>query len=170
MIDADGLGLRQGTLALLPHDPQWIAAFDRLRSDLLGRLPRGVALHHIGSTAVPGLAAKPILDIGATAPVARHAEIARVLQEAGWIDRGPRSGWLFIRLRDTDIRTHNLHLYADDDPDVAAQLAFRDRLRADPALRAAYAAEKAEIIARGTARKDYAEAKTTFVRAALARP
>ncbi|MGB3555233.1 MAG: GrpB family protein [Jannaschia sp.] len=164
----DGLGLRQGALALAPYDPRWIAAFAALRDDVLPRLPPGTRLHHIGSTAIPGLAAKPILDIALTAPVATHSRIAEVLAASDWIPRGERSGLLFIRVRDGDLRMHNLHLYPPDSPDLADQIAFRDRLRADPDLRDAYAAAKQALIADGIARRDYAAAKTPFIAAALA--
>lgn len=164
---ATGLGLPQGTLAL-GHDTRWAAVFAALARDLRAALPEGTAFHHIGSTAVPGLAAKPILDLVAVAPPAQHDAIASILTGRGWIDRGERSGRLFIRVREgTTIRTHNLHLHAPEDREWRDQCAFRDRLRADAALRDAYAAEKARIIAAGTPRGDYAAAKSDFIRRAL---
>ena len=164
----DGLGLRQGTLDLRPHDPRWATAFVVIRCALMPFLPPDAALHHIGSTAVPGLPAKPILDLALGAEAADHAGIAASLVAHGWIDRGPRDGHLFIRLRDAELRTHNLHLHAQDAAALKAKLRFRDRLRADTTLRDAYAAKKRAIIDGGIARRDYAEAKTGFVTAALA--
>lgn len=170
MTDGDGLGLRRGTLALLPHDPRWPAAYARLRDRLAASLPGGVAIHHIGSTAVPGLAAKPILDLGLAAPLSAHAGIVAQLGAEGWIDRGERDGRLLIRARGA-LRTHNLHLHATGASGLAAQLLLRDRLRADPELRAAYEAEKRRLLVSGVPRRDYAEAKSAFILAALeARP
>lgn len=163
----DGLGLRPGTLALSPHDPRWMHAFALAEAEI-AKLPSQLRLYHIGSTAVPGLAAKPILDLGATAPMHAHNGIVSLLARSGWIDRGARSGRLLIRIL-RGKRTHNLHFYRPNDPDLAAQIAFRDQLRADPNLRAAYAAEKRRIIRAGTPRKAYAGAKSEFIRHALPR-
>ena len=163
------IGLRQGTLRLAESDPGWPAAF----AEEAGRIARALSgldhrIEHIGSTSVPGLAAKPILDIAMCAASVDHAEIAARLVGLGYIDRGERDGRLFIRLRDGDIRTHNLHLHRDGDAAWTRHVAFRDRLRADADLRAAYAALKAEIVRRsGGRRAGYAEAKGPFVEAAL---
>ncbi|GIT90321.1 UPF0157 protein [Jannaschia pagri] len=168
-MSGDDLGLRPGTLALRPYSVQWAIAFDTCRTELAAHLPSGTVLHHIGSTAVPGLAAKPILDLATALPLAQHDDLADVLTGTGWEDRGPRSGRLFVRMRD-GLRTHNLHVYDLGAPDLADQLAFRDRLRRNAGLRAAYAAEKERIIQRGTARADYADAKTDFILRALRDP
>ena len=167
-----GLGLRQGTLGFVAHRPAWALAYRDEVARITARLPETpFRIDHIGSTAVPGLLAKPILDIGMQAR--DHARVARALGALGYIDRGERSGRLFVRLHDSDIRTHNLHLYAPNAPELVAQIAFRDRLRADPDLCAAYAAEKRRIFAETNGqRRGYAEAKTDFILAACpgARP
>ncbi|SFI22517.1 GrpB family protein [Jannaschia pohangensis] len=166
---SEALGLRQGTLDLVPHDPFWAALFAAEVAAIRAVLPPGrVAIDHIGSTAVPGLAAKPILDIGMLASPIQQEAIAAALVGIGYIDRGERSGRLFIRLRDGDIRTHNLHLYAPNDPAFARQIAFRDMLRADAGLRDAYADLKRQIIRDTDGRRaGYAEAKGPFIEAAL---
>ncbi|MEM9795567.1 MAG: GrpB family protein [Pseudomonadota bacterium] len=166
--DDDGLGLAQGTLKLVDHDPRWAMAFAAEARHLSTLLPPGAEIHHIGSTAVPGLLAKPILDLGLALPATLHEDAVRAMVADDYIDRGERSGRLLIRLRDGKVRTHNLHLYPTRDVRLTEQIAFRDRLRADPALRAAYAADKRRIVESGTARRDYADAKTAFIRAALA--
>ncbi|MBM2577776.1 GrpB family protein [Jannaschia sp. Os4] len=164
-MSAAGLGLREGTLALAAPDPRWAAAFAALADRLRPALPPTTAIHHIGSTAVPGLTAKPILDAVIVSPDRPAASAA--LEGAGFPYSHDRSGWLHVG-RAAGARTHNLHLHLPDDPEWPLQIAFRDRLRADPALRDAYAAEKARIVAAGTPRGGYAEAKSAFIRAALA--
>lgn len=161
---SDGLGLREGDLALVPHDPRWARAFALLSDRVLARLPSGAAVHHIGSTAVPGLAAKPILDAVIVAD--DRAAASRAIERAGFAYSHDRSGWLHVGRRGA-LRTHNLHLHGPDDPDWRAQIAFRDALRADPALRDAYAAEKRRIVAAGIPRRAYADAKGGFIRRAL---
>ncbi|WP_299694160.1 GrpB family protein [uncultured Tateyamaria sp.] len=164
----DILGLKQGTLSLMDHAPQWADLYRREAMEI-AQAVAGVpyALEHIGSTSVPGLAAKPILDI---AMQARHSEqVARALVQLGYLDRGERSGRLFIRLRAGDVRTHNLHLYPCGDAAFAEQVAFRDALRADPDLRERYSELKHTLVrALGDGgRADYADRKTQFVTAAL---
>ena len=161
------LGLRQATLALAPHDPAWAGAFDAEAALIRAALPNtAFEIDHIGSTAVPELLAKPILDIAMRASADDEPRIADALVALGYIDRGIRSGRLFIRLRDGEVRTHNLHLYHPDDPDCRNQIAFRNALRADPDLRDRYAALKQDLVRRlgNAGRSRYADSKTDFIR------
>lgn len=171
MSDAsETIGLRHGELAIVRYDPVWAELFEQECARIHAALP-GIELtvDHIGSTAVPGLSAKPILDIAVRVqPIDEH-RIAAALVRLGYVDRGIRSGRLFIRLRGTDIRTHNVHLYAPDDTDYRDQLLFRDALREDAALRESYAALKRDLLEQlGGARAGYADGKNGFVRTVLA--
>jgi GrpB-like predicted nucleotidyltransferase (UPF0157 family) len=163
------LGLEQGALRLLPHSAHWAALFAAERAAIAAAvLGFAAEIEHIGSTAVPGLPAKPILDIGLAAPAESHDRIAVALIALGYLDRGQRGGHLFIRHRG-DVRTHNLHLYPPGDPEWHDHLAFRDALRADAALRDAYTRLKLDIIAQLKGQRlGYAEAKTEFIRPVLA--
>ena len=138
----------------------------------------GAAVDHVGSTAVPGCAGKGTVDllIPYRDPVELRA-IDAALAALGFgrqrtrdpfpEDRPMRTGALAY-----DGATFLLHVHVvpADDAEVARLRAFRDRLRADPALVAAYVARKEAIIAAGTTDGvDYAEAKGPFVAVALAR-
>ncbi len=168
----DPIGLRDGTLALVPHDPAWASLFEDERRRIREALPEvRLTVDHIGSTAVPDLPAKPILDIAVRAEPADEDRVATALVRLGYIDRGIRSGRIFIRHRSDDVRTHNLHLYAPDDPDCRDQLTFRDALRADAGLRQRYAQLKRDLVDRmGGVRTghSYADSKTEFVTGVLA--
>ncbi|KIT18036.1 GrpB family protein [Jannaschia aquimarina] len=163
----DGLGQAPGRVDLMPHDPRWARAFETETRRLAKVMPPEAWLHHIGSASVPDLAAKPILDLALVARPEHHAALSVGLERSGYAARGERSGLLFIKTRNGR-RTHNLHVYSPDAPELGEQIAFRDRLRADRTLRDAYAALKTDL-ARRVPRGDYAEAKGPIIRAALGR-
>ena len=170
--DPASLGLRQTKLALAPYDPAWAEAFEREAARIRLALPdTDVEIDHIGSTAVPGLPAKPILDIAMRASARDERRVAEALAGLGYVDRGIRSGRLFIRLHDGDLRTHNLHLYHPGDPDCRDQIAFRDRLRDDEGLRHRYAALKEDLVRQlgDAGRGRYSDGKSDFVKAAIRR-
>ena len=164
------------TVQVVPYDAAWPGGFERaavgLRAALGGNL---VALHHVGSTAVPGLAAKPIIDI---LPVVRDRRLVdeAALVRLGYRPRGERGlpGRLYF-VRDVGgRRTHHVHVYEEGDPAVARHLAVRDHLRARPDEARRYAALKRALVRRhGGDRELYAEGKAPFVaeiqRRALAR-
>ncbi len=166
--DKPALGLRQASLSLVEYNPRWAELFQEEAALISKELPDVVFdINHIGSTSVPGLVAKPILDIAIRTK--EDELIAAALTSMGYIDRGIRSGRLFIRLRDGDVRTHNLHLYQPDDVDCREQITFRDALRADNNLRDQYAALKLRLAKElgDQGRGQYAGRKTDFVRAAI---
>jgi GrpB-like predicted nucleotidyltransferase (UPF0157 family) len=166
------LGLAEGTLTLAVHDESWADEFgneaDRIRAALPGL---ALTIEHIGSTAVAELPAKPILDLAISIGGDDEAQVAAELLRLDYTDYGIRSGRLFVRRDASGARTHNAHLYLHGDPLLREQLAFRDVLRANPVLRADYAALKHELVARlGDAGRDqYANAKSDFIRKAIGR-
>jgi GrpB-like predicted nucleotidyltransferase (UPF0157 family) len=168
------LGLEYGTVALAPHDPGWTAAFRRERERLAAVLAApDCRIEHIGSTAVPGLDAKPILDIavGVDRSVAVEPLIVAIegLDYRYRGDAGADGGHVFVRESVPRVRTHHLHLVRLDDPQWSAYLSFRDLLRRDAAARADYAAAKRELAARFPAnRTAYTEAKDEIVGRLLA--
>ena len=156
-----------------PYDPRWpelFAAERALLDEVLA--PWLVAsIEHIGSTAVPGLAAKPVIDI--MAPVA-SLEASRAA-----IDALGTSGYCYFPYRagvmhwfckpSDDIRTHHLHLVPYRSPLWNERLAFRDALRTDARLAARYEALKRDLArAHPDDREAYTDAKTAFIREAVA--
>ena len=141
-------------VALAPHDPQWSVRAAALIAELQAAAP-GVllAVHHIGSTAVPGLGAKPVIDLlGAAGSLARITAARSALAGLGyrWRSENGVTGRRYFTRDDPDTgaRAVHLHVHAAGDPMIAWHLAFRDRLRAEPATAAAYAREKARCAAR----------------------
>ena len=141
-------------VALAPHDPQWAVRAAALIADLRATAPDAfTALHHIGSTAVPGLAAKPVIDLLGEAGSLAAIEAARAgLEGLGWRWRGENgaAGRRYFTRDDPESgeRAAHLHGHAAGDPMIAWHLAFRDRLRAEPETAEAYAREKARCAVR----------------------
>jgi GrpB-like predicted nucleotidyltransferase (UPF0157 family) len=162
------LGLESGTVRVVPYDPAWESLFAaeaaRLRAAFVRSVP--LRLEHMGSTAVPGLAAKPILDLLGGYPLgAPVAPYIAALVRAGYLHRGEQGvpGREFFRRGEP--RTYHLHLVAEGGTVWREQLAFRDALRREPALCDAYAALKLELARQFPRdRKSYIEGKGAFVR------
>ena len=170
---------RDEPVFLSEHDSAWVAMFEaeagRLRR-LLADIPIG-RIEHIGSTAVPGLCAKPIVDLMVEVPDydSVRDRIAPVLTDAGYEyfwrpvspgDAGIDYAW-FIRRDAAGRRTHHVHMAPAASP-YWDRVTFRDRLRADPDLASEYAAVKRAAVAQsGGDRAAYARAKGRFIRRVL---
>jgi GrpB-like predicted nucleotidyltransferase (UPF0157 family) len=173
MDDQANLGLGRREVRLVPHDPRWAAAYHREAERLrqaLGDYALDIA--HIGSTAVPGLPAKPLLDIVVAIPsLAQRDEIVPLLAQIGYEYR-PHDAIpdrLFFIAGAPDARRVNLSLAEVDSPFWRDHLAFRDILRARPEIAAAYARLKADLARRYREdRLAYTAAKGEFVAQVLA--
>jgi GrpB-like predicted nucleotidyltransferase (UPF0157 family) len=141
------LGLKANVNLLVAYDPLWPAAFEEEKVRLekaLGLVVKGV--EHYGSTAVPGLSAKPILDIMVgILPLSEWARCKPALEALGY-DYAEGAGvpdhYVFGRGRDRTERTHLLHVVEYQGKSWRGSLVFRDALRRDASLRESYAQEK----------------------------
>lgn len=134
------------------YSPEWPAQFRREAARLKTLMgDELVAVHHIGSTSVPGLAAKPIIDLMPLArDIARIDALSPVLEEAGyraWGEYGLPGRRYFTRDHGA-FRSHNVHVYQFDDPDVERHLAFCAYLRHHVQARTEYEALKRETYVR----------------------
>lgn len=150
----------------MEYDDAWPARFaaeeSAIRSALGGR---AIAVHHAGSTSVPGLAAKPVVDIVLVVgdPVDEETYVP-ALEGVGLMLALREPEWFDHRLLRRAVPRVNLHVFGPGCPEVARMLAFRDRLRADEADRTAYERKKRELAARTWERvQDYADAKSEVV-------
>src|SRR4051794_1942089 len=160
-------------IRLAPADPNWPARFEEEREALeqaIGKWVEG-GIHHVGSTAVTGLDAKPVIDILAGV---RDLESARAcfgpLARLGYVYAPylPDEMHWFCK-PDPARRTHHLHLVPNGSPRHRDELAFRDRLRADPRLAADYATLKHQLAERHpNDREAYTKGKAQFIQQAVA--
>ncbi len=162
---------------LSAYDPSWPEKFEAERRRLQTGLPGAfLAVEHVGSTAVPGMSAKPIIDLLAGVESMTHARsLTERIVSMGYTTSNAFNEALvdrrwFMRWADGH-RTHHLHVVAQGGDIWRAYLAFRDALRADPLLRARYALLKSDLAAtHATDREAYTDAKTEFIRSALVQP
>jgi GrpB-like predicted nucleotidyltransferase (UPF0157 family) len=156
---------------LVDHDPTWTERFELERDRLVPVFDGSVvAVEHIGSTSVPGLCAKPIVDIavGLLKLELTDEQIA-AMEKLGYEYLGEFGlpGRLYFRKGDP--RTHHVHVVEHGGMHWERQLVFRDALRTDPEERRHYDAFKRRLAAEGHSREAYAELKTPFIRAVEAR-
>lgn len=165
-------------IEVVDYDPGWIAAFEREAAVLHGVFgERIVAVHHIGSTSVPGLEAKPIIDILVILDNTDDINIFdRAMEDAGYRVRGecldaviPGTPGRFYFTKETNgVRSHHVHVYAKGHWEISDKLAFREYLRAHSNAAAAYGELKRRIAAQY--RFDnigYMRAKDGFVKSTL---
>ena len=164
--------MRDATVRIAPYDPAWPAAFVQEQGLLREILAPWLAgeIEHIGSTSVPGLAAKPIIDVMAPVVSLGHARAAiAAVTSAGYAYFPYKRDLMHWFCKPSpQRRTHHLHLVPRGSALWLERLAFRDALRKDSNLAAAYAALKARLAVQfEDDREAYTEAKSPFIVAVL---
>jgi GrpB-like predicted nucleotidyltransferase (UPF0157 family) len=161
-----------GPIVLVDYDPEWPARFEREAERIRSALgDTALLLEHVGSTSVPGLAAKPIIDIVLAVPDSTDEDAyVPALEAAGYVLRIREPDWFEHRLvKPPDLST-NLHIFSEGCVEIDRMLAFRDQLRSDEEDRELYERTKRDLARRSwTYVQDYADAKTEVVEAILAR-
>ncbi|HYW08586.1 MAG TPA: GrpB family protein [Longimicrobium sp.] len=171
----DGRGaLMSANLRLGEYDPAWRARFAAEAGRVGPALgARAVAVEHVGSTSVPGLGGKPVLDLAvAVASEADADACVAPLTALGYEYRGtygPDPRRRYYVLNEAGERAAQLHLYILPAVGWDEMLAYRDALRADPELAAAYFAEKHRVAVEvGWDKGAYSASKGPFVERVLA--
>ena len=160
-------------VALADYDPVWPKMFEVERQRLMKALPGTfIEIEHIGSTAVEGMRAKPLIDMLAGVATMDDAfAINQVLDRIGYttspeLNASLKTRQWFMR-QSGGRRTHHLHVVVHDDHEWWVRVKFRDRLRRDPEIREKYEALKNDLVKRfANDRDSYTEGKSTFIMAA----
>ena len=158
-------------LEIAPHHPRWAVAFAEEASALRTAMPGTIlAVHHIGSTAIPGIFAKPVVDILCAVSDLRDVEsAAEKLADLGYLAKGEYGieGRRYFQKKDlAGMRTHHVHMYEIGSHHIERHIALRDYLVAHPYWAKAYSEAKAAILAGSPlSRQDYQDGKAPIVAA-----
>ena len=159
-------GVEAPAVVVVPYRQEWPETFDRHRARIAAALGTGAAgIDHIGSTAVPGLAAKPVVDI--------LLVVADSADEDSYLPAMERAGYV-LRVREPDFEEHRMfrtperdvhvHVLSVGSPEIERYLRLRDALRAAPFLRARYQALKQTLAAQDWQDMNaYAQAKSGMI-------
>jgi GrpB-like predicted nucleotidyltransferase (UPF0157 family) len=161
-----------GPIKLAEYDPSWVEQFAREEIRIRTALgSRAVGVHHVGSTSVPGLAAKPVVDIVLlVGDSADESAYVPQLEAVGYVLQLREPDWWEHRL----LKDHNpdvqIHVFTVGSSEVERMLLFRDRLRSHIEERDLYERTKRELAARQWVyTQDYADAKSSVVEGVIAR-
>jgi GrpB-like predicted nucleotidyltransferase (UPF0157 family) len=174
-IIAAAVGGRQplnSTIYLAPYDPAWPSLFAGLANHIYEALgDRLLLLEHVGSTSVPGLSAKPIIDmVLAVADSSDELSYVKPLEEKGYTLRIREPDWYEHRLLKPPDVQGNLHVFSAGCEEIEQMLLFRDWLRSHSDDRLLYEATKRKLAARTWKyTQNYADAKSEVVQEILAR-
>jgi GrpB-like predicted nucleotidyltransferase (UPF0157 family) len=177
------------SIVIAQYDPRWPGMYDEERKRVLGAIGEWLAdLQHVGSTAVPGLAAKPVIDIMAGLRSWDDRErCVGPLEVLGYENRGENAlagALIFVKLTDKPLpgqtyrardgriraRTHNLHLLPRAHPEWDRHILFRDYLRQDGSVARRYGALKTALAEQHSQDIDaYTNAKTEFIEVVIGR-
>lgn len=161
-----------GPVEIHDYDPDWPRLYEREEARIRASLgDRVIRIEHVGSTSVPGLPAKPLIDVALEVPdSADEAAYVPALEATGYSLRIREPDWFEHRLLkgpDTDV---NVHVFGAGCEEVDRMLLFRDRLRGNAADRELYAEKKRELADRAWKyMQQYADAKTAVVQEIMAR-
>jgi len=160
------------TIYLAPYNPAWPSLFNRLKKHIVEALGDDILLlEHVGSTAVPGLSAKPKIDmVLAVVDSSHESSYVKPLEEKGYSLRIREPDWYEHRLLKPPDVKGNLHVFSDECEEIEQMLLFRDWLRNHADDRVLYEDTKRELAARKWKyTQNYADAKAEIVQEVLAR-
>jgi len=156
-------------IEVVPHHPNWVAMFDAEAEDIAVILGEElVAIHHIGSTAIPGIKAKPVIDLLVEVhDIEKIDAFNDAMIGLGYESLGEHDipGRRFFRKPDEFTRTHHVHTFGTGHPDIDRHLNFRDYLIAHPEEAQAYGHLKEDLARRFPEDiESYVEGKSEFIR------
>ena len=160
-------GMKRDQLQLLPHDAAWKDDFQKEKNRIAAALnDRTILIEHVGSTAIPTIHAKPIIDIAILCSVKGLDSLAQVLLRLCYDYRGQfgeECGHYYAVLDRNNIRLCQAHIFAQANADWHSHLRFRDVLRRNPELAREYDDYKQRLAKVVANKSEYAEIKTRWM-------
>ncbi len=163
------LGMNRETVSLSPYTPNWSKAFSIADDVIRKKISLGLELHHIGSTSIPNIHAKPILDILGIVPSIKAFDSNRSdLEALGFVWKGEYgiANRRYCVLYDDceEVGLIHLHVFAKADHEVERHLVFRDYLRASPEASSRYQELKKKLVeSHSGVRANYSEGKSELI-------
>jgi GrpB-like predicted nucleotidyltransferase (UPF0157 family) len=157
-------------ITIVDYNLSWPDAYGQEQAAIVQAIGAHIAnIEHIGSTSIPGLAAKPIIDMGISLNIyPLPAEAISAMEALGYEHMGEYGIRERHYFRKGTPRRYHVHAYSPDNAEWEAHILFRDYLRAHPEAARQYEQLKRELAARHTDGNAYAEDKTDFVKGTLA--
>lgn len=158
----------QRKVVLEEHNPEWLILAEQEKKKLLSQLPiEIIEIYHIGSTSIPGIKAKPILDfVVEVGQMKDLLDSQDILIRLGYTPKGESGipGRQFFTKDTNGSRSHHLHAFETGHPDIIRHIAFRDYLRSNPEAAREYEELKEELAQKFPKKSgDYTEAKSDFI-------
>jgi GrpB-like predicted nucleotidyltransferase (UPF0157 family) len=160
------------TIDLEPYNPEWPSLYTKLERQIRDALgAKALMIEHVGSTSVPGLSAKPVIDmVLAVSNSADESSYVPLLEHLGYVLRIREPDWFEHRLLKPSAVDGHIHVFSQGCEEIDRMLAFRDRLRTNDDDRKLYERTKQELAARTWKyTQNYADAKSDVVREILHR-
>ena len=163
------LGMNRKLVSLVPHHPDWSKAFLLTDTLIREKIPLGLDLHHIGSTAIPHVHAKPILDLLGVVPSIEAFEVHRSdLESLGFVWKGENGiknrRYCVLYDESEELSLIHLHVFERADREVEKHLVFRDYLRSSPEASMRYQELKKNLASRrGDTRASYSDGKSEMI-------
>ncbi len=168
-IEKQSLGMSRKTISLSAHNPNWSKAFLIARETLIESISSELDLHHIGSTSIPNIHAKPILDILGIVPSIQIFDNFRAYLEAlGFVWKGEygiaNRRYCVLYDKNEEFGLIHLHVFEKNDSEVEKHIVFRDYLRASPEASFRYQELKMKLAeAHSEERTKYSEGKSDLI-------
>ena len=139
------------TIIVRPYDPKWALEFEKIKNEIFPVIVDDIiSIEHVGSTSVPGLWAKPVIDIDVVIDDGKLSVIIDKLASTGYCHRGDlgiigREAFDYKEEEKSHLMKHHLYVCVKDNPELKQHLAFRDFLRSSAEYREKYSNIKIEM-------------------------
>jgi len=169
-VKPDTAAVKPVTNPVVEYDSNWPAIYQQEATAIIERIPHYQAIHHVGSTSVPGLAAKPEIDMLLVVRPEDQRDYASALAELGYRRGGNLSdGHQFYKKETDGRRSHKLHIYTEGHPQICSMLTFRNYLRENVDTRQSYQQLKLELFKSASGLAEYLDGKAPFIESVLDR-